>query len=63
MRTAFKEWAHLVDALGRGEQILSRSWVQLDRRVVTTGARLVLDQRTFDHQLNQFLAALIPGAA
>ena len=39
-----------------------KSWVALDHDVVTRGARLVLEPWAFDHQLNQFLAALNPVA-
>jgi len=37
-----------------------KSWVELEKDIVTTGARLVLDQPAFDHKLNRFLAALNP---
>lgn len=37
-----------------------KSWVELKKDIVTTGAQPVLDQPSFDHKLNQFLAALNP---
>ena len=37
-----------------------KSWVELEKEIVTTGAQSVLDQQTFDHKLNHFLAALNP---
>jgi hypothetical protein len=39
-----------------------KSWVELDKDIVTAGAQVVLDQPTFDHKLKQFLAALNPVA-
>lgn len=39
-----------------------KSWVELEKDIVTTGAQPVLDQPAFDHKLNQFLAALNPVA-
>lgn len=39
-----------------------KSWVELDKDIVTTGAQPVLDQQAFDHKLSQFLAALNPVA-
>jgi hypothetical protein len=35
-----------------------KSWVELDREIVTTGAVPVLEQTVFDQKLNAFLAAL-----
>jgi len=35
-----------------------KSWVELDRDIVTTGASPVMDQPAFDLKLNQFLSAL-----
>jgi hypothetical protein len=40
-----------------------KSWVELDREVVTTGTIPVLDQPAFDHKLNQFFSALNAPAA
>jgi hypothetical protein len=39
-----------------------KSWVELEKDIVTTGARPVVDQQTFDQKLNRFLAALNPVA-
>jgi hypothetical protein len=39
-----------------------KSWVELEKDIVTTGAQTVLDQPAFDHKLNRFLAALNPVA-
>ncbi len=63
MRTAFEEWAILVDALGRGEKLPGKSSVEPNHPVVTTGAWLVLAPPNFDRQLNPFLAALNRAAA
>ena len=35
-----------------------KSWVELEKDIVTTNAQPVLDQPAFDHKLNHFLAAL-----
>jgi hypothetical protein len=37
-----------------------KSWVELDKEIVTTSAQSVLDQTAFDHKLSRFLAALNP---
>lgn len=37
-----------------------KSWVELEKDIVTSGAVPVLDQRTFDHKLSQLLTALNP---
>jgi hypothetical protein len=37
-----------------------KSWVELEKDVVTTSAQPVLDQTVFDHKLHRFLAALNP---
>lgn len=37
-----------------------KSWVELEKDIVTSGAQPVLDQQTFDRKLNRFLAALNP---
>jgi len=39
-----------------------KSWVELEKDIVTTGAQPVLDQQTFDQKLSQFLSALNPAA-
>ncbi len=39
-----------------------KSWVELEKDIVTTGAQPVLDQPAFDLKLNRFLAALNPVA-
>jgi hypothetical protein len=39
-----------------------KSWVELEKDIVTTGAQPVLNQQAFDHKLNRFLAALNPVA-
>ena len=39
-----------------------KSWVELEKDIVTTNAQPVLDQPAFDQKLNQFLAALNPVA-
>ena len=39
-----------------------KSWVELEKDIVTTSAQPVLDQVAFDHKLNLFLAALNPVA-
>jgi hypothetical protein len=39
-----------------------KSWVELEKDIVTTGAQPVLDQPAFDHKLNRVLAALNPVA-
>jgi hypothetical protein len=40
-----------------------KSWVELEKDVLTTGAVPVLDQPTFDTKLSQLLTALNPAAA
>ncbi len=39
-----------------------KSWVELEKDIVTSGAQPVLDQQAFDHKLNRFLAALNPNS-
>lgn len=37
-----------------------KSWVELEKDIVTSAAQPVLDQQAFDHKLNRFLAAMNP---
>ena len=39
-----------------------KSWVELEKDIVTTGAQSVLDQQAFDKKLNRLLSALNPAA-
>ena len=39
-----------------------KSWVELEKDIVTSAAQPVLDQQAFDHKLNRFLAALNPNS-
>lgn len=39
-----------------------KSWVELEKDIVTSGSLPVLDQQAFDHKLNRFLTALNPNS-